>query len=375
MKTSPSRPSILVVLIAGIGDLVMASPGLRAIRNGHPDAHIHLLTSTDAMPMAKHYTMVDEVTAFPIRELRRDKKRLLEIPGMLWEWRQRRFDLAVNLFRVASLAGAIKMGLLLRASGAPRRIGHDRFGLGLFLTTKLPADTFTGRHAVEAMLETAVQAGGIPDSLGLEVSWDAQVDAKWDRFTSLPGEIVMGIHPGGDRETKRWHPERFAAVAAEVAARFPTRIVLLGGPSDTALAARIEGRLPADCAVSNLAGKVPLAELACLISRLDLLLTNDSGPMHIAAAVKTPVVALFGPSDPRMSGPYTDAERYRVIRRNVPCERPCEIKRCPRPACMDLISVAEVATACAELLCLHAGAADRPGRRQVGPTPGRVTPA
>lgn len=345
-----SRPSILVVLIAGIGDLVMASPSLRAIRNGHPDAHIHLLTSTDALPIAKHYPMVDEATAFPIRELRRDKKHLLEIPGMVWELRQRRFDLAMNLFQVASLTGAIKMGLLLRASGAPTRIGHGRFGFGLFLTTALPTDTFTGRHAVDAMLEIAVQAGGIPDNLGLEVSWDAQVDAKWDRFASLPGEIVVGINPGGDREMKRWHPERFAAVAAEVAARFPTRIVLLGGPSDTALAARIEGKLPADCAVSNLAGKVPLAELACLISRLALLLTNDSGPMHIAAAVKTPVVALFGPSDPLINGPYTDPERYRVIRKNVPCERPCEIKRCPRPSCMDLISVTEVTAACAELL-------------------------
>jgi len=345
-----ARPSILVVLIAGIGDLVMASPSLRAIRNGHPDAHIHLLTSTDALPIAKHYPLVDEISAFPIRELRRDKKHLLEIPGMLWELRQKRFDLAVNLFRVASLTGAIKMGLLIRASGAPTRVGHDRFGFGLFLTDTVPSATFNGHHIVEAMLEIAARAGGIPDNLGLEVSWDAQVDAKWDRFASPSGEIVVGIHPGGDRETKRWHPERFAAVAAEIAARFPTRIVLLGGPSDIALAARIEGRLPADCAVSNLAGKVPLAELACLISRLDLLLTNDNGPMHIAAAVKTPVVALFGPSDPRLNGPYTDPERYRVIRKNVSCERPCELKRCPHPSCMDLISVAEVAAACTELL-------------------------
>lgn len=346
-----SRPSILVVVIAGIGDLILASPSLRAIRSGHPDAHIHLITSTDALPVAKHYRTVDHVTAFPIRELRRNKKYLFQIPGLLWKLRQRRFNLAVNLFRVASLIGAIKMGLFFLSLRAEVKIGHDNHGFGFFLTTARPADIFTGRHIVDAMLEIASKAGGVRDTLGTEIFWDAQVSAKWDRFFApLTGEILVGINPGGDRETKRWHPDRFAAVTEKIAAQFQGRIILLGGPSDTDIAARIESRLSPNVAVSNLAGKIPLDELAYIISRLDLLLTNDSGPMHIAAAVKTPVVAIFGPGDPMINGPYTLPELYRVIRKEVSCNRPCELKSCSHLSCLDMITPEEVTAACAELL-------------------------
>ena len=348
MEASPS--SILVVLIAGIGDLVLASPSLRAVRNRYPDADIHLITSTDALPVARHYRMVDQVTAFPIRELRRSKKHLLQIPGLLWGLRQKKFTLAVNLFRVSSLRGAIKMGLLFLSLGTKSKIGHDNHGFGLFLTAAVPADTFTGRHVADAMLEIALKAGGVPDALGTEVFWDAEVGAKWDHFfTPLAGEIVVGIHPGGDRETRRWHPDRFAAVAEKIARQFHARIILLGGPSETDLAARVGSRLPSNVTV-NLSGKVPVDELACLISRLDLLLTNDSGPMHIAAATKTPVVALFGPGDPLLNGPYTQPELYRVIRKEVLCDRPCGVKRCSHLSCLDLIAPEEVAAACAELL-------------------------
>lgn len=342
---------ILVMLIAGIGDLVMASPSLRAIRNGHPEARIHLLTSTDAFPIARYYPMINEVTPFPIRELRHSKIHLLRIPKILWALRQNTFTLAVNLFRIASFAGALKMGWLLRLSGAPIRIGHAPYGLHMGTTHRVSDAAFAGRHIVDAMLEIASRTGGIPDKRGLEVFWDDAADARWERFFALlAGKVILGLNPGGDRETKCWPPERFAAVVKTLSERFSAQIVLLGGPADVNRAARIENQFPASVAVSNLAGTVPLDELPCVIRRLDLLITNDSGPMHIAAAVKTPLVALFGPSDPRLNGPYTDPERYRVIRKNVPCERPCELKCCPRPSCMDLISVAEVAAACAKLL-------------------------
>ena len=342
---------ILVVLIAGIGDLIMASPGFRAIRNGHPEAEICLLTSTDALPIAKHYPVLDEVIPFPIRELRHHRHHLLHVAKLLWTLRKRRFDMAVNLFRVASCRGALKMGLLFLALGAKRRIGHERAGFGLFLTDAVPAETFTNRHVVEAIGDIAAKIGGAPDSHGIEVFWSAASDAKWDPFfNSLNGEIVVGIHPGGDQESKRWPPERFASVASALSKRYGARIVLLGGPADTTLSEHIKRGLAATAAVADLAGKVPLDELPCLIHRLDLLITNDSGPMHIAAATKTPLVAVFGPGDPTLNRPFTDPRGYRIVQKEVPCHRPCELKICPHLSCLDLISPEEVLEACSEIL-------------------------
>ena len=342
---------ILVVLIAGIGDMIMASPGFRAIRNGHPEAKICLLTSTDALPIARHYPVLDEVIPFPIRELRNRRRHLLDVARLLWTLRKRRFDAAVNLFRVGSWQGALKMGMLFLALGAKKRIGHARSGFGLFLTDAAPAENFTNRHVVEAIGDIASKTGGVHDGRGIEVFWSATANAKWDPFfDSLNGEILVGIHPGGDRETKRWPPKRFAAVASSLAAHYSARIILLGGPTDVLLVEGIAKGLAHSGRVTNLAGKIPLDELPYLIHRLNLLICNDSGPMHIAAATKTPLVAIFGPGDPTLNSPFTDPEGYRIVRKEVPCHRPCELKICPHLSCLDLISPEEVISACTEIL-------------------------
>ena len=342
---------ILVVLIAGIGDLIMASPGFRAIRNGYPKAKICLLTSTDALPIARHYPTLDEVVPFPIRELRNHRCHVLHVVKLLWTLRKLKFDMAANLFRVASCWGALKMGLLFIALGAKSRIGHGQHGCGLFLTDAAPAKTFTNRHVVEAIGDIAAQTGGVPDNQRIEIFWSAAAATKWDRFfRSLHGMIAVGVHPGGDRETKRWPPERFASVASALLQRYGARIILLGGPADVPLAEGIARRLADSDCVTNLAGEVPLDELACLIRRLDLLVCNDSGPMHIAAATKTPLVAVFGPGDPTLNRPYTDPKGYRLVRKEVSCHRPCELDRCPHLSCLDVISSEEVISACLELL-------------------------
>lgn len=350
MTTSPhkSRPSILVVLIAGIGDMVLASQSIRAVRNGCPDSEIHLLTSTEATPLAVNYPYIDYVHAFPIRELRKDKKYLFDIFRIIRDLRRIRFDLVLNLYRVGSLSGAVKMGLLFSMFKAKAKLGHDKYGFGLFLTKKVPADTFEGRHVVDAMMDIASRAGGIPDDKGIEVFWNVRITSKWEDFFARPaGNIIVGINPGGDRENRRWALERFASVAEKIMERFNARVILLGGPAERNIASNIESRINSD--VLNLSGEIPLDELACVISRLDLLVTNDSGPMHIAAATKTPLVTLFGPEDPKLFGPCTAPELYRVIHKDVPC-RPCGEKKCTRPSCLDLITPEEVLAACVELL-------------------------
>ncbi len=344
---NPQR--ILIILIAGIGDLILASKAIRSIFNtGKGCVTISLLTSSEGALIAKAYPYFEKVYAFPIRELRTDKKRFLDIIELVKTLHRKEFDQIVNLYRISTRTGALKMGFLFSLLNAKVKIGHDRYGFGHFLTDVVPASTFEGRHVVDAMQEIALKTGAVLDDRGIEIFWNPDIAAKWECiFAGLPGTILIGINPGGDRANRRWAPERFARVATKLIERFNAQIILLGGPAERNIASAIESGIQSD--VLNLSGSIPLDELPYIIGRLDLLLTNDSGPMHIAAATQTPLVALFGPEDPRLFGPYTTQDRYRVIQKEVPC-RPCREKNCVRPLCLDRISTDEVLMAAIDLL-------------------------
>ncbi|MCK4828026.1 hypothetical protein KA005_70505, partial [bacterium] len=142
---SDKKQSILIVLIAGIGDLVLASKSIRAMRNSYPNSDIHLLTSTEAASIARNYDYLNHVWGFPIRELRKNKRYLFDILRLILELRKIEFVIAVNLFAVDSWLGAIKMGLLFLLLSARAKVGHNNKGFGLFLTKRVPAETFQNR--------------------------------------------------------------------------------------------------------------------------------------------------------------------------------------------------------------------------------------
>jgi lipopolysaccharide heptosyltransferase II len=357
------RDPILIVLIAGIGDLILASKGIRSIRRGYPEAEIHLLTSTDAAPVARNYPYIDRVWSFPIRELRRDKGHALAVLGLIRRLRRFRFRLAVNLYSVASAAGVLKMGLLFQAIRAEQKVGHDRYGFSLFLTNTIAPDTFENRHFAEALTSVAIAAGGIPDDKGTDIFWDRSAEDRWSPLfrggNGASGRPVVGIHPGSDQPLKRWAPERYSLVADSLTETEGARIVLLGGPSETQIAGTIAQRMRHEAV--NLAGKMSIDELSYVISRLDLLVTNDSGPMHIGAAAGTPLVALFGPSMPEQFGPCAPPDRCRLVSHAIDC-RPCRQYGCPRPRCMEIISPEEVSGKCDELLRLHRQVSQQMGK-------------
>lgn len=345
------KQPILIVLIAGIGDLVLASKSIRAIRKGFPDADIHLLTSTEASSVARNYDYLDHVWVFPIRELRKSKFYIFNILKVILNLRKIEFGIAVNLYLVGSWLGAIKMGLLFFLFKARVKVGHDNKGFGTFLTKKVPAETFQNRHFVDAMMDIALLAGGVGDSEGIEISWNKESEEKWEylfsRKTDNAKEIRIGINPGGDRQNRRWNPDNYAFVAHKLVERFSAKAILLGGVGEEDIARHIENKMRSNAV--NLAGKLTLDELTYIISQVDLLVTNDSGPMHIAAAVKTPLVAVFGPEDPTLMGPYTSKNLCRIVFKDVDC-RPCTKRNCSRPVCLDLITPEEVSEKCFEML-------------------------
>jgi hypothetical protein len=160
IRMEKRKTAILVILVAGIGDLIFASKSIRAIRNGYPDADIHLLTNSEAVPIAQNYSYVDYLWSFPIREMRKDKRYLLDIMKLVLGLRKIKFDFAVNPYTVSSWLGAIKMGFLFLLLGAKEKIGHDSKGFGLFINKKAPLETFQNRHFADAMMDIALLSGG-----------------------------------------------------------------------------------------------------------------------------------------------------------------------------------------------------------------------
>jgi lipopolysaccharide heptosyltransferase II len=348
MMPNNPRPPILVILTAGIGDLVLASMSMRALRSGFPGADIHLLTSTEASVIAKNYKFLDHVWTFPIRELRHDKRHLIDILKLIKNLRQTEFISIVNLYNVGSVIGALKMGLLLLLLKSKNRIGHDNKGFSLFLTKKAPRATFEKRHLADAMMEIAILAGGVSDNKGIEVSWDKDCEGKWHNFFhNISSKKIIGINPGGDRKNRRWDSERYAVVADRLIETFDASVIILGGHGEEDISLSIQNRMKNESI--NLAGKLSLNDLTYIISRLDLLITNDSGPMHIGSATRTPLVAIFGPGDPVLSHPYTSPDLYRLICAPVHC-RPCDKDECDNLICLDWITPEIVFEKCAELI-------------------------
>lgn len=313
--TSLTTPRLLVIIIAGIGDLILASMGLRAIRNGHPSARIHLLTSTEAAPIARKFPFVDRVWSFPMRQFRDNKKALAGVIKCLAQLRSYRFEKIVNLYQVASLKGAIKMGLLFASLKSPCKVGHGRFGFGLFLKQKVPEGFFQNRHMADSILSMAQFAGGIPDRKGIEIPRSEKLRpelkqrlqlARHDRHLKL-----IAVHPGADDERKRLDPEVFSSAVNQIAAFKSMKTIVLGGAGEKTAADRITRGIQGP--VINIAGKTSLEELIFIVDHMDLLIANDSGPMHIAAALQKPVVALFSATNPEIFCPYGDPDNFRIV--------------------------------------------------------------
>ena len=262
--------------------------------------------------LLKHCPVINEIIPFPRHEYRR-------LPALIRRLRQADYDLVVDL------QGLLRSGLLAALTGAPRRIGLSdaREGAGLFHNEIISVPRI---HAVNRYLRAAVHLGGgtTPVEFPLGLAPERTTDG------------YVAINASARWETKLWGDDKFADLIRQLPKE---RIILTGSAAE---AERI-GRLAHGC--RNLAGKTDLFELAQWYQRCAVVVTNDSGPMHLAAAVGTPVVAIFGPTDPSLTGPYGSG--HAVLRAAVPCA-PCFKGQCRNSdpmVCMKQVSVAEVLAA------------------------------
>ncbi|MBN1287940.1 MAG: WecB/TagA/CpsF family glycosyltransferase [Anaerolineae bacterium] len=356
---------ILVVKLADIGDLLVATPALAALRETFPAARIDLLTTPHSAPALDGAGLVDTLLTFdkfaydhPTDALR--PAHLGAALRLAAHLRARRYDTVLVLHHLTTLFGALKYAALVRATGARDRIGLDN-GRGRWVGfTRAALDRGFGvRHEAEYWLDVAAQIGAHTTDPALRVAVRAQGDA-WTvhKLAARKGTgPVVVIHPGsgGYSPARRWDPASFAAVADALHERHGARIVLVGTADDDTAAVRAHmAHTPLD-----LADQTSLGQLAALLARADLFVGADSGVMHLAAAVRAPVVAIFGPSNHHAWGPWSpgDAARVRVVRSAPPCS-PCAYvdhgvglrAGCPARTCMRMVTPAEVLDAAEAIL-------------------------
>jgi len=307
--------NILIIKPSSLGDVVHALPTVNLIRRKYPYAHISWLINDTLASLLKHSPIIDELIPFERQRL----AGLGQFPRMmsfLNGLHKKRFDVVVDL------QGLLRSGIITWATRAPRRIGLSdaREGAGLFfneIVTVQPA------HAVDRYLAAAhyleCDSGPIEFPLGLPA------------FETT--ENLIAVNPSARWATKLWGDDRFAELIRRLP---PERVVLTGSATERPrIEAIAQGR-------RNLAGQTDLFQLAELFRRCRVVIANDSGPMHLAAAVGTPVVAIFGPTDPALTGPYGD--RHVVLRADVDCS-PCFKDHCKNRIpmeCMTRITVEHV---------------------------------
>lgn len=241
---------------------------------------------------------------------------------------------AARYTRGIVLPPSFSSALIFALGGVVARRGADTNGRRALLTEPVPAATLAAHHrAVQYMMLVGAEGATQPD---IAVPGDAKEAFK----AKVGAERITGVFPGGNAPSRRWAPERFGELVRRLAQR-DGRIVIFGGPNERELTARVAGSDAID-----LGGQTDLAQLAIGIASCDLLVTNDTGPLHLAAALGTPTVSLWGAGDPRVTGPLGTGNR--VLRHPELSCVPCTKNECPlavKNQCLTLITVDEVEAA------------------------------
>jgi len=382
-QTEPAVEKILVRSANWLGDAVMSTCALQRLRQARPEASIALLSPHKLAGLWEEQPFIDELVTFS------PPRNIFQIARLL---REKQFSVGI------AFPNSMRSALELWLARIPRRIGRARGGRVFFLTdpvasrpdsmpmrklsagqirqrlagAKVPAPFPAAAHHVHDYLNLVAVLGASPEVLPPRIFVsETRIREFQGRLTSqLTNERIsesvnsgrsnqlqrpwFGLNPGAEYgPAKRWPAERFAAAAAALVKQTNCRWLIFGASADRdlaeSIAAAIRGTVGDPQSAVNLAGKTSLGELAAALKLCALLLTNDTGPMHLASAVGTPVVVLFGSTSPELTGPWPSA-RVRILRAGVPCS-PCFRRQCPIDLrCLTSIEPSSVVKAISELV-------------------------
>jgi lipopolysaccharide heptosyltransferase I len=328
LQLDPKR--ILIIKPSAIGDVVHTLPILNLVKRRWPAAKVSWLVTPACAGLLEGHPLLHDLILFDRKRLGgwwRSPSLAKELRAVTTTLRDRSFDLVLDL------QGLFRSGWLSKKTAAPVRVGfaNARELAWLFYTHRVPIDTME-QHAISRYLKLAkfIGCGDAPVEFPF-----ATTDADRRFVASLlppdapPFAVLL---PGTNWETKRWPVEKFAALVAPFKERFGLSCVVAGGADAAAMASRLPGTI-------DLTGKTTLKQLTALLERAELVIANDSGPMHIAAALGRPLVTPFGPTNPVRTGPY--GRLSSVVRLDIECS-PCYSRTCSHQSCLRRLDVGPV---------------------------------
>jgi predicted lipopolysaccharide heptosyltransferase III len=347
---------ILIIQPSRLGDCVFCLPPVSALRKRFPNAYIAWLVDDRCQDIVAGNPDLNEVIIFERNRLLTAWKK--KNFGAIWRFAQelkqtlqgKQFDLSIDFH------GLFKSGVLAYLSRAKYRIGsYNTVGmreLSYLFSKEIPVRE-QDSHVIDRHLAVVRYLGGSTETAQFPISVSAE-DTKFIRELLVVNGIsvqapLVVIHPGAGWLTRRWYQNRFASVADALIEKHQVKIAIIGGrvggKGEVGLAESIirTMRYPA----VNLTDRLTVKQLVALLHRATLFIGNDAGPMHIASAIGTPIVAIFGPTNPSVNGPYR--KNAVVVRKDLPCSF-CRKKKCRTLECMERITVSEVVSAAEKLL-------------------------
>lgn len=332
---------ILVIKPSSLGDVIHSLPFLKAVKDTFKDVQVDWVISKNLQEVLEGNPLINRLIVIDKdswKKIWKALKTVADMKELIKTLRDDEYDMVVDL------QGLLRSGIITFFARSPVKAGFDnaREGSRIFYNKKVSiADAV---HAVDRYLEAAKAIGAGIGKAEFPISVDN--DAK-ENIRKVLGNITQYAVavPSARWQTKRWPPEKFGSLIS----RLSVPCVITGSSADTQIAERVISSSGGNG--FSLCGRTGLKELTALIAGARAVVSNDSGPMHIAAALGIPVIALFGPTDPEKTGPYGwhTNENLRVIRAPVSCS-PCFRKKCKEDPCMNKIGVEEVYEAVKEYL-------------------------
>ena len=330
--------NILIVKLSALGDVIHTLPSLAALRKLYPEAHITWVVEEAAAGLLVNHPLLDEVLISRRKswiadiKARRVRFAWQEIKLFIKNLRKRSYDLVIDFH------GLFKSSIIVFLSKGKRKLGYDSWQelSGFFLNEKIPEDLT--KHAVDRYLDFPLYLGAKKEKIEFILPQNADAEKKIQLLLDnygLAENKFIAINSVAYWDTKLWDNQKFAELADLIQKRLGKKVIFTG--SEKSAIDQITSHMVSNGI--NLGGQTSLPELAALFKKAQMVITTDSGPMHLACAVGKPVVAIFGPTDPRRTGPY--GHEHIVISANLPCS-PCFLKKCPTQQCMKDISPSDV---------------------------------
>ena len=310
---------ILIIKLGALGDVINTFPAVIRIKDYFSSARVHWLIAPLSFPLVSEHPAVDNVIVFDKNNIKKSFFKIKKKIGKI------KFDIAIDFQRT------LKSGFFCMMSKAGRRIGFDKKRCKemtwLYPFERIPPSD-PGKHMLLQYLEFSDYLGAYSSDISWDISYS---DVK---NYPIPKKYVV-LNIGATKKANLWTPEGFSSLAASVKSRYGLISVLTGGKEDAEFAVKISAL--SNHTVINLVGKTSIHDLKNVIGNSELVVSCDTGPMHLAVALNKNVVALFGPSDPARTGPF----KGDVIQKKLDCQ-PCNKRKCPDPLCMKAITYEDV---------------------------------